>query len=390
MSRAIVVQHSPEKCKLFTLMNQIKQASKHGKVNFRHFSTPPTFLFQYDPTDQRKLLKMTYNIVDGMLSIKTSTHHPDATTRSFYPELNKMLTMMFADISDLHMNYHENGVEATITCSLKNTKKQLSINQVLGVSLASSYFLAHKTIREAVFKPLLESFCALNAPKPEADKPPLVAVAIASIVPEGAILPSDTIMVEAFYEIPPQPVVSAQGDGGIMPIVVVASAKTTKTIKQSVGIEGVFPKVDKFQTKLVKAKATLDYFPRDSTVMQCLKIFRRQFQELKPDTPKLKRDTQEIKDLIKMFLLQINDIWIKNNTGIETTLPNMDKIKLAMLSTNTLLDALQTTLLPEDRTYKLVPAHISQLIDPFFDFVLKERVALAAVESAAGGGGGGN
>ena len=217
-----------------------------------------------------------------------------------------------------------------------------------------------------------------------------MAVAIASIVPEGAILPSDTIMVEAFYEIPPQPVVSAQGDGGITPIVVVASAKTTKTIKQSVGIEGVFPAVDKFQTKLVKAKATLDYFPRDSTVMQCLKIFRRQFQELKPDTPKLKRDTQEIKDLIKMFLLQINDIWIKNNTGIETTLPNMDKIKLAMLSTNTLLDALQTTLLPEDRTYKLVPAHISQLIDPFFDFVLMERVALAAVESAAGGDGGGN
>ena len=370
MSRAIVVQHSPEKCKLFTLMGQILTISKLSKVFYRRFTTPPTFLFRYDPTDRLKLLKMTYNIVDGMLSIKTSTHHPDATTRSFYPELNKMLTMMFADFSDLHMNYHENGVEATITCSLKNTKKQLSMNQVLGVSLASSYFLAHKTIREAVFKPLLETFCALNAPKP-----PLVAVAIASIVPEGAILPSDTIMVEAFYEIPPQPVVSAQGDGGITPIVVVASAKTTKTIKQSVGIEGVFP-----------AKATLDYFPRDSTVMQCLKIFRRQFQELKPDTPKLKRDTQEIKDLIKMFLLQINDIWIKNNTGIETTLPNMDKIKLAMLSTNTLLDALQTTLLPEDRTYKLVPAHISQLIDPFFDFVLKERVAVAA----AGGDGGGN
>ena len=385
MSRAIVVQHSPEKCKLFTLMGQILTISKLSKVFYRRFTTPPTFLFRYDPTDRLKLLKMTYNIVDGMLSIKTSTHHPDATTRSFYPELNKMLTMMFADISDLHMNYHENGIEATITCSLKNTKKQLSMNQVLGVSLASSYFLAHKTIREAVFKPLLETFCALNAPKPV----PLVAVAIASIVPEGAILPSDTIMVEAFYEIPPQPVVSAQGDGGITPIVVVASAKTTKTIKQSVGIEGVFPAVDKFQTKLVKAKATLDYFPRDSTVMQCLKIFRRQFQGLQPDTPKLKRDTQEIKDLIKMFLLQINDIWIKNNTGIETTLPNMDKIKLAMLSTNTLLDALQTTLLPEDRTYKLVPAHISQLIDPFFDFVLKERVALAAVESAAGGGGGG-
>jgi hypothetical protein len=379
----------PDKSKLFTLLNQVREASKKAKVFYRRVTTPPRIYLHIDSGNKRRLLKITYNIVDRKLSIDFSTHHREANTYSFYLKLHKMLTTILTNISGLNMSYHERGTAATITCFPKNKKRHLTINQVLGVSLASSHFLAPENIRSTVFQPLIERFCALNSNVQVDDLPDLcsamaslgtsdVVVGTAALVQEGAVLPEDTITVEA-YAIPPvSSVVESQ----------VASAESVQPSVASIGAVAVMPqpelkktakkKRSKFPVKLAKTKSTLDCFSTAGTVEKCLEILYHEVNATE--------DVQETKDLIKMFLLQINDIWNKDHPGIQITLADIGKIKASMVFSTTLRDALQKTLLADDRTYNLLPAHLSQLIDPFYKIIAKTPSGSAA----GSGGGGGN
>ena len=389
----------PDKSKLFTLLNQVREASKNAKVFYRRVTTPPRIYLHIDSGNKRRLLKITYNIIDRKLSIDFSTHHHEANTYSFYLKLHKMLTTILTNISGLNMSYHERGTAATITCFPKNKKRHLTINQVLGVSLASSHFLAPESIRSTVFQPLIERFCALNSNVQVDDLLDLcaamaslgtndtvvasasvgtsdVVVGTAALVQEGAVLPEDTITVEA-YAIPPvSSVVESQ----------VAPAESVQPSVASIGAVAVMPqpelkkttkkKRSKFPVKLAKTKSTLDCFSTASTVEKCLEILYHEVNATE--------DVQETKDLIKMFLLQINDIWNKDHPDIQITLADIGKIKASMVFSTTLRDALHKTLLADDRTYNLLPAHLSQLIDPFYKIIAK-----APSGSAAGSGGGG-
>lgn len=376
-----------EKTKLNTLINQIVKASKVSRTFHRRFTPPPSVLLGYDATDRRKVVKISYDIIDRKtLKIKSSTRNPSTDTHSFYLNLNNMLIAIFKDVSAFQMQYHENGMETTITCTLKDAKKRFTMDQVLGVSLASSHFLAHKTIRKAIFEPLLVRFCAINAAEPNAIQSALQydadddedsalatamatlqteesAVATATLVPEGAVLRADAIMVEA-YEIPQAPTVVVQA---------YASTKG-KAKAQSSGVEGVYQKKPSSHAKSGSSSSLVNYFPKDSTFDQCLDLFGSYYGKLKHGDP-------EAENVIKMLLLQMNDIWNKNrDPTMQLTLANLDHIVNKVTVYHTLEVALKDVFFSKDRTYNLLPSQISQLVRPFLHLIRDESMKAYGID----------